>query len=91
MWLPWWGRLSALRFPADERPAVPLYAASAPALSPTAGDPRSGVVLTVIHHEAGCTASVLGSGLASTSAGAEAFLDVLAAELAGSRASAGSG
>ncbi len=38
------GRLSSLRFPAAERPSAPVYAASAPALSPSADDPRGGVV-----------------------------------------------
>ncbi len=46
--------------------------------------------MTLIHHQAGCTVSALGSGLASTSAGAEAFLEIWLEELARSMAAASS-
>ena len=51
--------------------------------------PRRGC-MTLIHHQAGCTVSALGSGLASTSAGAEAFLEIWLEELARSMAAASS-
>lgn len=62
--------------PADRHDS-PLYAASAPSLIATENDPRGSLVLTVIRHgENTCTASVFGTGLASTVEGAEHFLDL---------------
>jgi hypothetical protein len=69
------GSLSAIRYPADERPAAPLYAVSSPALSAPAHDPRGAVVLTLIHHGEEATATLCGNGIAGSPAGARAFLD----------------
>jgi len=76
------GRLSTMRFSSADAPSPPLYAVAAPALFPTSKDPRGSQALTLIHHENGCTATLVGSGLSGTSAGAEEFLDLWLKELA---------
>ncbi len=68
------GCLASLRYPGHP-PPVPLVAASSPALTPTARDPRGGFTLTLLHDEQGCTASMCGTGLAATHAGARRALD----------------
>ena len=75
------GCLSSIRYPAGARPPAPLYAASSPALTASAKDPRGAVVLTVVHHDDAATVSVCGTGQASTHAGARAFLDLWLEEL----------
>ncbi len=67
------GCLSSLRLPSP--PASPLWAASAPALDPTPGDPRGGTVVTVVHGAGELAITVSGTGLAGTAAGARGFLD----------------
>lgn len=67
------GCLSSLRLPSP--PAMPLWAASAPALDPTPGDPRGGTVVTVIHGDGELAITVSGTGRAGTAAGAQSFLD----------------
>lgn len=68
------GRFSSMRFPRGERPASPLYAVSTPTLQATDEDPRGAVVLTLIHHENGCSVTSSGTGrMAGT--GARDFLD----------------
>ena len=76
------GRLSNMRFPPAELPSAPLFAVAAPALFPTEKDPRGSQALTLIHHENGCTVTLVGSGHSGTSAGAEEFLDLWLEELA---------
>ena len=68
-------RLSSLRFP-EAPPVALLIAASLPTLLPTPADPRGGIVLTLIHHQAGTTVTAFGTGRAGTGDGAEAFLDL---------------
>ena len=76
------GRLSCMRFPEPEQaPAAPLYGASMPAMLAGRKDALGGVVLTLVHDRVGCTASVLGTGLAGDEAGAEAFLSTWVEEL----------
>jgi hypothetical protein len=76
------GRFSSMRFPDGERPAAPLYAASSPTLLVTPEDPLGAVVLTLIHHDAGLTATAAGSGVAGTDDAVAAFLDTWCEELA---------
>ncbi len=75
------GSLCVLRYPPGERPVPPLYAASQPGLSADAHDPRGAIVITLVHHDEVCTASVAGTGWAGTPAGAGRFLDLWLDEL----------
>jgi hypothetical protein len=75
------GGLSSLRFLPGEVPPAPLFAASTPALGASPRDPLGSVVLTLVYHDGARTASLAGTGLAQTTAGAETFLDVWQAEL----------
>lgn len=68
------GCLSSLVFAAHERPEIPLYAGSAPALDPSIEDPRGGSVVTVVQGSDQVTVTVSGTGLAGTEAGARSFL-----------------
>ncbi len=69
------GSLSVVRFPGGDAPPPPLYAVSSPGLYPSRHDPRGGVVLTLMHHAHGATATVAGTGRLAQPAAARAFLD----------------
>ena len=62
--------LSLIRYPPDERPRGPLAGASSPGLVATDDDPMGSFVVTIVHHQGGCTVSVNGTGAAGTDAGA---------------------
>lgn len=68
------GCLSFLRFPAHERPSMPLYGASAPALDAAPGDQGGSSVLTAISNPAGLALTLCGVGSLGTHLQAEAFL-----------------
>jgi hypothetical protein len=74
------GRMSSMRFPADERPSAPLYAVSSPTVIATPADPLGAVVLTMIHHDAGCTVTSSTTGQ-DGDRGAQRFLDEWLEEL----------
>jgi len=76
--------------PGDAPPAPPLVAVSAPGLVLPAGAPRSTSVLTLIADGHGTTATLCGTGLAGTTAGARALLDRWLSATARDRAASGS-
>jgi hypothetical protein len=76
------GRFSSMRFPRGERPAAPLYAVSSPTLLVTPDDPLGAVVLSLIHHNDGVTATAAGTGVVGTDDTAAAFLDTWCEEIA---------
>lgn len=74
--------LSLIRYPAGERPRAALCGASAPGLLATEEDPLGSFVVTIVHHEGGCTVSVDGTGVAGTDPGARHVLRLLLDEVA---------
>ncbi len=76
------GRFSSMKFPPDELVPPPLYAVSSPTLLTTPDDPLGAVVLTLMHHADGCTATASGTGAVGSDQGASAFLDTWLDELA---------
>jgi hypothetical protein len=76
------GRFSSMKFPPGERPLPRLYAVSSPTLLVTPDDPLGAVVLTLIHHDQGCTATASGTGLVGSDPGAARFLAIWREELA---------
>jgi len=75
------GRFSSMKFAAGEQPPAPLYAVSSPTLLATPEDPLGAVVLSLIHHADGVTATAAGTGVVGSNEGAAAFLDTWCEEL----------
>lgn len=76
------GMLSCMRFTGQEFLDQPIVAASSPSLGVAAHDPRGSTILTLVQQRGFCTATVTGSGLAASQAGAQRVLDIWRHQLA---------